>query len=455
MIFLFLYLFNPIQDFLNNENSQPNIVFIMADDLGFGHLGSYGQKKIRTPNLDILAEEGLRFTQFYSGSTVCGPARSTLMTGYHTGHTSVRGNTGGIPLLDEDITIAEILKPKGYISGMFGKWGLGDFDTPGTPDKQGFDEYFGYLHQVHAHFYYHEYLWDNGKKFFLDGNEDGNRAQYTHDLITGRALDFIKRNSNKPFFLYVGYTIPHTELLVPEDSLNEYLGQWEEPNPYVGHHYASQPYPRSAFAGMVSRMDKDVGKIMSLLKDLGIDDNTVVFFTSDNGGQGFDGPDLEFFDGNGGLRGGKQDLYEGGVRVPLIARWPQMIKGGSVSDHVWAFWDVLPTIADIANASWPSEIDGFSMYPVLFGKYAKEHEYLYWEYGGEGNLKQAVRMGNWKYIKHRDGKSELYDLENDFSESNDLLEKHPGIVFLMEDIMTKGRTPRRKYDRKDMTFDYK
>ena len=202
MIFLFLYLLNPIADFLDKEDGQPNIVFIMADDLGFGHLGSYGQKKIKTPNLDILASQGLRFTQFYSGSTVCGPARSTLMTGYHTGNTSVRGNTGGIPLLDEDVTIAEMLKSKGYKTGMFGKWGLGDFETSGTPDKQGFDEYFGYLHQVHAHFYYSEYLWNNGEKMFLDGNKDGNRNQYTHDLITEKALEFIDDNSKDPFFLY-------------------------------------------------------------------------------------------------------------------------------------------------------------------------------------------------------------------------------------------------------------
>ena len=455
MIFLLFYLLNPIADFLEKQENQPNIVFIMADDLGFGHLGSYGQKKIKTPNLDILANQGLRFTQFYSGSTVCGPARSTLMTGYHTGHTSVRGNTGGIPLLDQDVTIAEILKSKGYKTGMFGKWGLGDFGTSGTPDKQGFDEYFGYLHQVHAHFYYSEYLWDNGEKMFLDGNQDGNRNQYTHDLITDKALQFISESSKKPFFLYVGYTIPHTELLVPEDSLNEYLGDWDEPNPYVGHHYASQPYPRSAFAGMVSRMDRDVGRIMDLLDELNLSNETIIFFTSDNGGQGFDGPDLEFFDGNGGLRGGKQDMYEGGIRVPLIVRWPGVIKEGSKSDHIWAFWDILPTVGDIVGASWPNEIDGLSMYPALLGAAAPKHEYLYWEYGGEGHLKQAVRMDDWKYVKHRDGTSELYNLKNDFSESDDLSKFHPEIIIIMENILTSARTPRRKYDRKDMTFDYK
>ena len=455
MIFLFLYLLNPIADFLDKEDGQPNIVFIMADDLGFGHLGSYGQKKIKTPNLDILASQGLRFTQFYSGSTVCGPARSTLMTGYHTGNTSVRGNTGGIPLLDEDVTIAEMLKSKGYKTGMFGKWGLGDFETSGTPDKQGFDEYFGYLHQVHAHFYYSEYLWDNGEKMFLDGNKDGNRNQYTHDLITEKALEFIDDNSKDPFFLYVGYTIPHTELLVPEDSMNEYLGNWDEPNPYVGHHYASQPYPRSAFAGMISRMDRDVGRIMDILDELNLTNETIIFFTSDNGGQGFDGPDLEFFDGNGGLRGGKQDMYEGGIRVPLIAKWPGVIEESSESDHIWAFWDIMPTIGDIAGAVWPDGIDGLSMYPALLGMAAPKHEYLYWEYGGEGHLKQAVRMDDWKYVKHRDGTSELYNLKNDFSESDNLLESHPEIVIIMEEVLSSARTPRRKYDRKDMTFDYK
>ncbi|MGH2689444.1 MAG: arylsulfatase, partial [Actinomycetota bacterium] len=349
---------------------RPNIIFIMADDLGYGHLGCYGQEKIRTPNLDRMAREGLRFTQYYAGNPVCAPSRSVLMTGFHSGHTSVRNNPGGTPILDEDVTVAEVLKAAGYATGLFGKWGLGDAETPGPPWRQGFDEFFGYLHQVHCHFYYPYYLWKNDRKVMIPENEGERRAKYSHDLIVDHALDFLRRNKDRTFFQYVAFTIPHTELLVPEDSMREY--DFPEPKPYAGKHYASQPRPRAALAGMISRMDRDVGRILGRLRELGIDRKTIVFFTSDNGGQGTDGPDLEFFRANGLLRGAKGTVYEGGIRVPMIVRWPGRVAPG-VSDAVWAHWDVLPTLAELAGARPPAGIDGGSAAPALFGGRAALH----------------------------------------------------------------------------------
>ena len=339
---------------------KPNIVFIMADDLGYAHLGAYGQEKIRTPNIDRLADEGIRYTQFYSGSTVCAPARSVLMTGLHTGHTSVRGNTGGLPIEPEDVTVAEVLREAGYTTGLFGKWGLGDHGTTGEPNLQGFDEFFGYLHQVHAHFYYTPFLWENDRQFPLEGNEDGARTTYSHDVITERALQFVRDHHEEPFFLYLAFTIPHTELLVPEESFAEYDGQFPEPNPHPGNgHYAAQEKPRTAFAAMVGRMDRDVGRLMALLDELGIGENTIVFFTSDNGGQRGWGVDLDFFEGNAPLRGGKMFMYEGGIRVPLLVRWPGRIEAGQESEHVWAFWDVLPTLAELVGVAPPTQSTGY------------------------------------------------------------------------------------------------
>src|SRR5215471_17020898 len=263
----------------------PNIVWIMADDLGYGDVGCYGQQFIRTPNIDRLAKEGTRFTDAYAGCTVCAPSRSVLMTGLHTGHTSVRSNPGGVPLLASDYTVAQMLQSAGYATGGFGKWGLGDVQTDGVPSKHGFDEFFGYLHQVHAHYYYPPYLIDNEKKFPLEGNENGRRTTYSHDVIAARGLDFIRRNAARPFFCYVPFTIPHLEMLVPEDSMNEYLGKLPEGKPYITaqKHYADQPHLRAAYAGMVTRMDKDVGRVLALLKQLQLEDNTIVFFCSDNG----------------------------------------------------------------------------------------------------------------------------------------------------------------------------
>ncbi len=439
------------------SKKRPNIVFIMADDLGYGHLGCYGQTKIHTPNIDRMAEEGTRFSQCYAGAPVCAPSRSVLMTGRHCGHTSVRANSGGVPLLPEDVTVAEVLKKQGYTTGIFGKWGLGNFNTPGIPTKQGFDEFFGYLHQVHAHFYYPYFLWKNEEKYILEGNEGGKREQYTHDLIVAEALDFIRENRDNPFFLYVPFTIPHTELLVPEDSFEQYDGEFPEPSPYEGDHYADQPKPRTAFAAMVSRMDRDVGRLMKLLRDLNLDEDTIVFFTSDNGGQGSGGPDLEFFHGNGPLRGAKGDLYEGGIRVPMIARWPGRIPAGGVSDHVWAFDDVFPTLSELAGAEAPEDVDGVSALPSILGRRLAGHpqekrEYHYWEHRGG----RAARMGNWKAILPRNNKPlELYNLREDIGETDNVAEKHPKIAYKMKSILEEAHIPPREYEKEPPTWGYK
>jgi arylsulfatase A-like enzyme len=425
----------------------PNIVLLLADDLGYGHLGCYGQDKIRTPNLDRMAAEGVRFTQYYAGNPVCAPSRSCLMTGLHGGHTSVRINPGGTPLLDSDVTIAEVLKPAGYATGIFGKWGLGDIDTPGVPWKQGFDEFFGYLHQVHCHFYYPAFLWQNDRKVPLEGNAGGKRGEYSHDRIVREALDFIRRHKDRPFFAYVAFTIPHTELLVPEDSLSEYRGKFPEEKPYVGTHYASQPEPRAALAGMISRMDRDVGRLLALLGELGLDRNTLVLFTSDNGAQGGDGPDLEFFRANGPLRGAKGAVYEGGIRVPLIARWPGRIAPGRVDDFVWAHWDLLPTLAELAGVPAPAGIDGRSALDRLLGTGpGRPREFLYWEHPVRGELLQAVRWGDWKGVRlRRGGPLELYDLAKDVGETRDVAAEHPDVVARLEAYLRTARTEPRRY----------
>jgi len=444
-------------------NARPNIIFIMADDLGCGHLGFGGQEKIRTANLDRLAAEGIRFSQCYAGAPVCAPSRSVLMTGMHCGHTSVRGNSGGIPLLDEDLTVAEVLKRAGYRTGIFGKWGLGRSGTSGVPNKQGFDQFFGYLHQVHCHFYYPYFLWQNDRKFLLPGNEGGRRQQYTHDVIVERALEFIRSHKQGPFFLYLPFTIPHTELLVPEDSLRQYRGKFPEPTPYVDPrgHYADQPFPRAALAAMITRMDRDVGRLISLLKTLGIDRQTIVFFTSDNGAQDGGGADLEFFRGNGSLRGSKGRLYEGGIRVPMIVRWPGKIPSGVVSDHVWAFWDVMPTLAELAGADPPPSIDGISVVPALLGpeiagRPQPKHKFLYWEQPRGKGLAQAVRMGRWKAVRlKRGGPIELYDLADDLRESNNLATARPEVLAAIEAYLKTARTPPRKYKPEPPAWGYK
>ena len=426
---------------LTTAQTRPNIIFIQADDLGYGDLSCYGQRKFRTPNIDRLAAEGMRFTQYYAGSTVCAPSRSALMTGQHTGHTRIRGNARH-PLLPVDVTVAETLKSAAYKTALIGKWGLGEAGTTGVPNRQGFDYFFGYLNQRHAHNYYPTFLWRNEKRIDLrnlvpDEDAEGagvstNRVDYAHDLMAEEALKFIEGNGGGPFFIYLAFTIPHAN--------NEAKNKGMEV-PDLGE-FASEDWPdqEKAKAAMITRLDRDVGRLMALLKKLGIDDNTLVFFTSDNGPHREGGADPDFFDSNGPLRGIKRDLYEGGIRVPMIARWPKRIKAGAKSDQVWAHWDLLPTLAEVAGVKPPADIDGVSMFNALRGRRQRDHEFLYWEFHERG-FSQAARMGDWKAVrKSPDSPLELYDLKNDLGEQNDGAAKHPEIVKKIEYYLKTART---------------
>lgn len=437
---------------------KPNIVFIMADDLGTGHLGFNGQQKIKTPNIDQLRHEGLYFNQVYAGCAVCAPCRSVLMTGYHMGHTSVRGNSGGIPLLDEDVTIAEVLKTAGYATGCFGKWGLGDALSPGMAPRQGFDTFFGYYDQVHAHSYFPAYLWHNDCKYYLPGNSgresDGLtgeiRGQYTHDEIQTKVLDFIQQHRDGPFFCYVPYTIPHTELLVPEDSMSQYAGKFPEPNPYTtdSKHYQDQPQPRAAYAAMITRLDRSVGQIMTLLGRLNLDEETIVFFTSDNGAQGSGGPDLEFFRGNMHLRGAKGMMYEGGIRVPMIVRRTGRIQPNTTSDLPWYFPDVMPTLAELTGTSQhvPANVDGISILPAILGEETvgrkqQTHEFMYWELGSGRRMRKGVRMGDWKAVQMDPRQPiELFNLKTDESETTNVADAHPDVMAKIRAYLASCRT---------------
>ena len=425
--------------------NPPNIVLIMADDLGYGHLGSYGQTKIATPNLDHMAAEGMRFTAAYAGSTVCAPSRSVLMTGLHGGHTSVRGNLGDAHLSDSDVTLAEMLKQAGYATGAYGKWGLGLADSPGHPLRQGFDDFLGYLHQVHAHFFYPFWLTRNHGRMFLPLNKDGGRGQYSHDVIVERAIDFIAANRDGPFFCYLPVTIPHVELAVPPDSLARYLGRFPEvgggQERRVG--YIVSPNPRATYAAMVSRLDRDVGRILDLIRSLGIDGNTVVIFNSDNGAQSRFDVSEDFFDATAGLRGYKGSMYEGGLRIPQIVRWPNRVAAGAVSDHVTYFPDLMPTFAELAGVE-PPATDGISIVPTLLGEGGqREHEWLYWELVSGGNRlrSQAARKGQWKVVRGSvDEPVRLYDLEADERETSDLASDHPDLVKEFEAWVRQNRT---------------
>lgn len=431
-----------------SSHKKPNIIFILADDLGYGDIGCYGQTKIKTPYLDRMADEGMKFTQFYAGSTVCAPSRCSLMTGLHTGHCEIRGNKelkpeGQLPISAETVTVAELLNKSGYTTGAIGKWGLGGPGTEGVPEKQGFDLFFGYNCQREAHFYFPEHLWKNEKKIIIEENKNGKKAVYSQDLITAEALEFIQAHYLEPFFLFLPFTLPHAELAVPEKDLMEYADRFPE-TPYPGAHYGPQEKPRAAFAAMVSRLDRDIGKIFDLLKKLNIDNNTIVLFSSDNGPHKEGGHDPYYFESSGPFRGIKRDLYEGGIRVPLIARWPDHIQAGSINKHIGAFWDFLPTACEIAGIPAPNNIDGISFLPALIGEKQPDHQYLYWEFH-EQDGKQAVLMGKWKGIRlnvfnNPDGPIELYDLSQDTKEQNDLSQDYPKIVRKIEQIMKQART---------------
>ncbi|MBL8241513.1 MAG: arylsulfatase [Bryobacterales bacterium] len=439
----------------------PNIIFVMADDLGYGDLGCYGQKLIQTPNIDRLAAEGIRFTDAYAGCTVCAPSRSVLMTGKHTGHTSVRANTGGVPLLPEDVTVAEVLQKAGYTTAGFGKWGLGDIGSEGVPWKQGFDTFFGYLHQIHAHYQYPGFLFQNEEVVPYRDNNGGYKEIYGNDMIARLADGFLHeaKMKKKPFFLYLPLTLPHLELLVPADSMQPYDKTIVEDGPYRDkrNHYAHQNKPRTAYAGMVSRVDRYVGKLMETVKELGMEGNTIFFFCSDNGTATPIWNDKGYFNSAGPFRGHKTNFYEGGLRTPMIARWKGRIKPG-VNNLPWYFPDVLPTLAELAGAPVPAGIDGISVVPTLLGKGTqKKHDYLYWELPkydkASGKFAdevpaQAVRMGNWKGVRPAPGAPlELYDLAKDIGEKNNVAARFPAIVKKLEAICQQARTaPREQKD---------
>ena len=428
---------------------RPNLIFVMADDLGYGDLGSYGQQRIRTPRLDQMAAEGIRFTEVYTGSPICAPTRSVLMTGQHTGNTRVRGNFGNpahggvpcsggangsrVPLLAEDTTVAEILKAAGYVTGMTGKWGLGEPDSTGVPNAKGFDEFFGFLNQRRAHSYYPEYLWRDREKVHLEGNTGTTRdfatqRHYVHDLFTDFALDFVRRHAggDAPFFLYLPYTVPHDRWQIPELEPYAEESDWSK--------------EQKVYASMVTRLDRDMGRLLDLLRETGIDETTLVFFCSDNGAQNrYDG----VFDSSGPLRGMKRSLYDGGLRTPMIARWPGTIEAGAVSSDIWYFPDVLPTLAELAGAEAPDGIDGLSVVPSLLSRPMPElrERALYWE-DHERGFRQAARRGDWKAVRNgHDASVELYDLSDDVGEENDLSSEHPETVARFERLFREARTP--------------
>jgi arylsulfatase len=447
--------------------ARPNIVLIMADDLGYGDLGCYGQKKISTPRLDQMAKEGLRFTQFYAGSPVCAPSRCVLMTGKHSGHAAIRDNRerrpeGQFPLPAGEVTIAEALKTQGYDTAAIGKWGLGPYDADpklgeGSPLKQGFDSFFGYICQRYAHNHYPGWLWKNQEKLILKDEEATKKygkpgtngfnafeefgVTYAGDLFEEEAIKFLRDHKEKPFFLYLPFTVPHLALQVPDDSLREYEDKWDDPAYDGKQGYLPHDSPRAAYAAMVSRLDRSVGRILDEIKTLGLDEKTLVVFTSDNGPAPLNtgGADSPFFESAGPLRGLKGSAYEGGIRVPCIARWPGKITAEKESTVPLAFYDLLPTLCELSGATPPADIDGLSFVPTLLGKgEQKQHELLYWEFAGYTGY-QAVRFEQWKAIRPRlkkgDTTIDLYNLAEDLGEKKDLAADHPEIVKKAAELM--------------------
>jgi arylsulfatase A-like enzyme len=433
------------------RQGPPNIILIQADDLGYGDLSAYGQSKFQTPGIDRLASEGIRFTSYYSGSTVCAPSRAVLMTGMHTGHVSVRGNLNPeTPMPESDVTVAMLLRDAGYRTGLIGKWGLGSAGTTGQPDRKGFEYSFGFLDQRHAHRQYTDHLYRNAQRVAVDVGRD-----YVNDLFTKEAESFITSNDARPFFLYLNYTVPHAELRAPEDSMAAWRGKFPE-TPFVNAKadavttgatptgaslgYRSQPTPHAAFAAMITRMDRDIGRLIDLVSERKLSERTLILFTSDNGPHREGGADPDFFRSAGGMRGIKRDLYEGGIRVPMIARWTGTIPAGRVSYQEWAHWDVLPTLAEVAGAKAPAGIDGLSMARALRGEQQPGHEFMYWEFHERG-FQQAVRMGDWKAVRlKKDAPLELYDLRNDSHEQINVAADKPDVVAKIEQYLKTART---------------
>ncbi len=432
-------------DHAKQQAEKPNIIYILADDLGYGDLGCYGQKMIKTPKLDEMASEGMKFTQFYAGSTVCAPSRCTLMTGLHTGHAYIRGNANNVYLRPSDTTLSQVLHNAGYVTGMFGKWGLGNAGTTGDPALKGWDAFTGYTDQVQAHYYYQDSI-----NKIVDGktvNVPIDSSRYSYEYAIDDALNFIRDNKNNHFFAYLPVRLPHAELLAPEKDLKPYLD--EKGNsifkevPYTGNEFKHNDKPYAEYAAMITKLDGDVGRILQLLKDLGLDKNTIVLFASDNGAdEGYSGVKNEYFDDNGPLRGIKRDLYEGGIRVPMIAWGPGTVPAGKVSDVIWAHWDLAPTFCDFAGTTFTPPTDGISFRNALTGsEQTRLHEYIYFEFGVPWYLKymQAVRKGDWKLIRTKRNilpeQFELFNLKDDIGETRNLSAEHPEIVKELSGIM--------------------
>lgn len=439
---------------INNEKATDkpvNVIYILADDLGYGDLGCYGQQKIKTPHIDRMAAEGMLFTQHYAGCTVSAPSRASLMTGLHTGHTQIRGNKeikpeGQQAMQVNTYTLGKLMKSANYTTGIFGKWGLGYPGSDSEPNKMGFDEFYGYNCQREAHSYYPEHLWHNGEKVILLTNENRGMNIYSQDLIHEKAIRFIRDNKQKPFFAMLTYTLPHAELNLPHDSIYQQYENLFAEKPYDGKNgYYDVEKPHASFAAMVTRLDMYVGEILDELKKQGLDKNTLVIFTSDNGPHREGGADPDFFNSYGPLKGIKRDLYEGGIRVPMIAWMPEKIAANTRSEHISAFWDVMPTLAELSNIKLPTKTDGISMLPTLFSNNRqKEHEYLYWEFHELGG-RQAIRKGDWKAIRLNVGTPErtaveLYNLKNDLHEDNNLAKDNPEILEELILLIDRART---------------
>jgi uncharacterized sulfatase len=419
---------------------RPNIIYIMADDLGYGDLGCFGQKVIQTPHLDQLAAEGTRFTDFYAGCTVCRPSRLVLWTGLHTGHTPINSNAN-YNFQPSDVTVAELLQEAGYATGGVGKWAMGGVETTGHPNLNGFDFWMGYLDQGNAHNYYPTHLWRGTRKYPLKGNilsKEPNargrvatqRITYSHDVMTDQMLDFIRRNKNNPFLLHVHWTIPHAN-----NEGGRVTGDGMEVPDYGIYAQEDWPNTEKGQAAMITRMDLDVGRLVALLRQLELEEKTLVIFTSDNGPHQEGGHKHEFFDANGPLRGYKRDLYEGGIRVPTLAWWPGVIQPGGTCSTPLAFWDFLPTACELAGVETPDNTDGISFLPALTGKAQPQHDYLFWRYG----KKVAARQGQWKAVRLKDGDPlELYDLSADIGESNNIAQQNPDIVARLERVLTEA-----------------
>ena len=417
---------------------KPNIIFILADDLGYGDLGCYGQQKIQTPHLDQMAKNGVQFTQAYSGAPVCAPARSVLMTGLHGGHTPIRGNRSlvdrsRVPLPDSAVTVAEVLKDAGYTTGMFGKWGLGEPGTEGHPNNQGFDEFYGFLNQRRAHDYYPEYAWHNRDTVRFKDNEGGAREIYVADWYFERSIDFVEQHHKRPFFAYLPIQLPHNKYQIPD------LGLYDT---------ASWTGDEKVYAAMVTKIDSYVGRLLQTLDSLGITENTIVFFSSDNGpaklSEHGEFVDPAFFGSRGGLRGIKRDVYEAGIRIPMLVQWKGTIAEGAVSDYPWAFHDILPTVLDLSGSKKQLNTDGLSVLPALKGEKPAIRDYLYWEFFGEGSKRglflQALRQGNWKMVSGYNEAVELYDLSEDPAETLNLCKEYPDKCNELQNLISKART---------------